>query len=191
MNPAVRIGQTQPLASYTEETSLGVTMMHVQSFPPIATRTARVLILGTMPGKVSLRERQYYAHPQNAFWPIVGGIVGFDPSMPYPDRVALVQSAGIAVWDVLKSCIRENSLDSAIDPSSAVPNDFAAFLAEHPQIRRICFNGAKAEALYIKQVRPLLEANHEVHYLRLPSTSPANASWSIAAKMRAWQAIVP
>ena len=150
----------------------------------------RVLILGTMPGKVSLRERQYYAHPQNGFWRIIGGILGFDPASPYDARVAAVQSAGIAVWDVLKSCIRESSLDSAIDASSVVPNDFAAFLAEHPQIRRICFNGARAEALYMKHVRPRLAADPDARYLRLPSTSPANASLALSEKARAWQAIL-
>jgi hypoxanthine-DNA glycosylase len=150
----------------------------------------RVLILGTMPGKVSLRERQYYAHPQNGFWRIIGGILGFDPASPYDARVAAVQSAGIAVWDVLKSCIRESSLDSAIDASSVVPNDFAAFLAEHPQIRRICFNGARAEALYMKHVRPRLAADPDARYLRLPSTSPANASLRLSEKARAWQAIL-
>jgi hypoxanthine-DNA glycosylase len=150
----------------------------------------RVLILGTMPGKVSLRERQYYAHPQNGFWRIVGGIVGFDPASQYEARVASVQSAGIAIWDVLKSCIRASSLDSDIHNSSLVPNDFAAFLAEHPQIRRICFNGAKAEALYLKHIRPRLPDNPNVQHLRLPSTSPANASVPLAEKVRAWQAIV-
>jgi TDG/mug DNA glycosylase family protein len=149
-----------------------------------------VLILGTMPGRLSLRERQYYAHPQNLFWRIIGGILGFDPAIPYAARVALVQSAGIAVWDVLKSCIRPSSLDSAIDTASAVPNDFATFLAEHRQIQRICFNGATAEALYMKHVRPRLAYLQPVHYVRLPSTSPANASVPFSAKVRAWQAIV-
>jgi TDG/mug DNA glycosylase family protein len=165
-------------------------MSQIHSFPPIVSGMPRVLILGTMPGKVSLRERQYYAHPQNAFWRIVGGILGFDPASPYDARIAAVQSAGVAVWDVLKSCIRESSLDSAIDASSVLPNDFAAFFAAHPQIRRICFNGAKAEALYTKHVLPRLPANPDVHYLRLPSTSPANASWPLSEKLRAWQAIV-
>jgi TDG/mug DNA glycosylase family protein len=165
-------------------------MLHVYSFPPIASASARVLILGTMPGKVSLRERQYYAHPQNAFWRIVGGIVGFDPSNPYPDRVAAVQAAGIAVWDVLKSCIRPSSMDSAIDAASAVPNDFATFLAKHPRIQRICFNGATAEALFTKHVRPHLAAKPDVQHMRLPSTSPANASVPLSEKIRAWQAIV-
>ena len=164
--------------------------MHVQSFPPIAQRTARVLILGTMPGRVSLRERQYYAHPQNAFWRIVGGILGFDPALAYPERVAAVQLAGVAIWDVLKACAREGSLDSAIDPASAVPNDVAGFLAEHPRIRRICFNGATAQALYMKHVRPRLAPGSDVQYLRLPSTSPAHAALPLAEKTRAWQAIV-
>jgi double-stranded uracil-DNA glycosylase len=165
-------------------------MVYIQSFPPIASGMPRVLILGTMPGKVSLRERQYYAHPQNAFWRIIGGILGFDPASPYDARVAAVQSAGIAVWDVLKSCVRESSLDSAIEASSALPNDFAAFFAKHPQIQRICFNGAKAEALYMKHVRPRLAANPSVQHVRLPSTSPANAGLALAQKVRAWQAIV-
>jgi double-stranded uracil-DNA glycosylase len=171
--------------------SSSVTVPHVQSFPPIASRASRVLILGTMPGKVSLRERQYYAHPQNLFWRIVGGIVGFDPAGPYQARVASVQSARVAIWDVLKSCMRASSLDSAIEASSVVPNDFGAFFPEHPRIRRICFNGAKAEALYLKHVRPRLSANAEFQYVRLPSTSPANASLPLAEKLRAWQAIVP
>jgi double-stranded uracil-DNA glycosylase len=163
---------------------------HIESFPPITSTTARVLILGTMPGRVSLRERQYYAHPQNAFWRIIGAILGFDPALPYHERVASVQSAGIAIWDVLKACVRAGSLDSAIDAASVVPNDVAAFLAQHPQVRRICFNGATAQALYMKHVRPRLGSDPEVQYLRLPSTSPANASWSFADKARAWQAIV-
>jgi TDG/mug DNA glycosylase family protein len=164
--------------------------MQVHSFPPIASGTPRVLILGTMPGRVSLRDRQYYAHPQNLFWRIVGGILGFDPAIPYEARVASVQSAGIAVWDVLKSCVRPSSLDSSIDAASAVPNDFATFLAEHRHIRRICFNGATAEALFMKRVRPHLVAGADVQHMRLPSTSPANASIPLSEKIRAWQAIV-
>jgi double-stranded uracil-DNA glycosylase len=164
--------------------------MQVHSFPPIASRTSRVLILGTMPGGVSLRERQYYAHPQNGFWRIVGEILGFDPASAYEVRVALVQSAGIALWDVLKSCTREGSMDSAIDPATVVPNDLAGFSSEHPQIRRICFNGATAEALYLRHVQPRLAANPELQHLRLPSTSPANAALPFSAKLRAWQAIV-
>ena len=165
-------------------------MARVHSFPPIAGGTARVLILGTMPGKASLREGQYYAHPQNAFWKIIGGILRFDPASPYDARVAAVRSAGIAVWDVLRSCVRESSLDSAIEAASVVPNDFARLFGEHPQIRRICFNGAMAEALYMRYVRPGLPADPAMRYVRLPSTSPANAGLPFSEKLRAWQAIV-
>jgi TDG/mug DNA glycosylase family protein len=165
-------------------------MSQVYSFLPIASGSARVLILGTMPGKVSLRERQYYAHPQNGFWRIMGEMLGFDPASPYDARVALVRSAGIAVWDVLKSCIRASSLDSAIDASSAVPNDFATFLTEHQHIQLICFNGATAEALFMKHVRHRLETQLDMEYVRLPSTSPANATLPFAEKARAWKAIV-
>ena len=103
-------------------------MSYVRSFPPIESAAARVLILGTMPGIVSLRENQYYAHPQNAFWRIAGAILGFDAASPYAVRVALLRAAGIAVWDVLKSCTRQGSLDSDIVHATAVPNDLPAFL---------------------------------------------------------------
>jgi double-stranded uracil-DNA glycosylase len=169
----------------------GEAIAQIHGFPPIASRAARVLILGTMPSKASLRARQYYAHPQNAFWSILGATVGFDPKSPYDVRVAAVRSAGIAVWDVLRSCVRATSMDSAIEASSVVPNDFARFFEEHPRIGRICFNGAKAEALYARYVRPRLPADPAMQYLRLPSTSPANARRRFSEKLRAWQAIVP
>jgi double-stranded uracil-DNA glycosylase len=166
-------------------------MSYVQSFPPIESAASRVLILGTMPGRVSLRERQYYAHPQNAFWRIAGTILGFDPASPYEARIAMMRAAKIAIWDVLKSCTRQSSLDSDIVHASAVPNDLPAFLGEHPQIRRICFNGAKAKALFARHVLPRLAPSPEVHYVRLPSTSPANASLRWSEKLQAWQAILP
>ena len=165
--------------------------MQVHSFPPIARASAQVLILGSMPGAASLRERQYYAHPRNHFWRIMGAILGFDPTSGYEGRIASLRSADIALWDVLRTCTRPGSLDSAIEQHSAIPNDFAGFLAEHPQIRRICFNGAKAEALYARLVRPHLAASPGVQHLRLPSTSPAHAALPFAAKLRAWQVIRP
>jgi TDG/mug DNA glycosylase family protein len=163
--------------------------MHCRSFPPIARADARLLILGSMPGKVSLREHQYYAHPQNAFWTITAEILGFDPTTPYAERAVMLQSHRIALWDVLKSCRRESSLDADIDPSTAVPNNFKKFFRDHPAIRRVCFNGAKAATLYARQVQPQLPGGLDLELIQLPSTSPANASVPRAEKLRAWRVI--
>src|SRR3990172_6260586 len=119
-------------------------MRHVQSFAPIETADARILILGSMPGEASLRANQYYAHPRNLFWRIMGELLGFDPASPYSQKVQALKSARIALWDVLHSCRREGSLDSGIDDGSLAPNDLAAFFLDHPGITRVFFNGAKA-----------------------------------------------
>ncbi len=163
--------------------------MFVQSFEPIADPLSRILILGTMPGRTSISRGQYYAHPRNAFWSITGTILGFDPAAPYEIRVAGLLKAGVALWDVLKSCDRQGSLDSRIDPSTEVPNDLPAFLEYHPHVRRICFNGAGAEALFSKHFKASPPRCPGLEYVRLPSTSPANASMSKASKMIAWLAI--
>lgn len=160
----------------------------VESFAPIARRDGTTLILGSMPGEASLRAGQYYAHPRNHFWPIVGELLGFDPAMAYARRVRALGAARVAVWDVLQSCVREGSLDSAIDDGTLVPNDFAAFFRRHRQVTRVFFNGAKAEASYRRHVLPLV-AVRQLTYLRLPSTSPANASQGYARKLAAWRAI--
>ena len=125
---------------------------------------------------------------------IAGTLLGFDPAGPYEVRTAAIGAAGIALWDVLKSCTREGSLDSDIVHAGAVPNDLPAFLAAHPQISRVCFNGAKAAALYARHVLPRLAAGpdlRDIRYVRLPSTSPANAALRWPAKLEAWRAIVP
>lgn len=165
-------------------------MPFVHGLPPIENQQARVLILGTMPGVESLRKQRYYAHPRNLFWPILAEIVGFDANSPYETRAASLVGARIAVWDVLKTCTREGSLDSAIDEASVIPNDFASFFSNHPHIQRLCFNGAKAEALYRGHVQPRVAQPSGVEYVRLPSTSPANAGIPLADKVRAWRAIV-
>ena len=163
-------------------------MARVQSFPPIADGKARILILGSMPGQASLVAGQYYAHAQNLFWRVLGEITGAAASLPYAARARALKSCGIALWDVLASCAREGSLDSAIDDATASANDFATFYRAHPRIAQVFFNGAKAEACYRKHVLPLLSAGPAPSSCqRLPSTSPANASMSAAYKQRVWK----
>lgn len=157
----------------------------VESFPPIASPDARLLILGSMPGVASLRAGQYYAHPHNLFWKILGQILGFDPVAPYAQRIACLQQSGIALWDVLASCRRPGSLDADIHFASVIANDLPGFLAAHPGIGRICFNGATAETLFRRHVLPQL-AMPGPETLRLPSTSPANASIPPGRKLEAW-----
>lgn len=163
-------------------------MRHIQSFPPIERTDARILILGSMPGEASLRAGQYYAHPQNLFWRIMGELLGTDPASPYEQRIQALKSARIALWDVLHTCRRKGSLDSAIDNGSLAPNDFAGFFRSHPRITRVFFNGAKAEECYRKHVLPRIEIE-SLEYLRLPSTSPANASITYERKLEAWRAV--
>jgi hypoxanthine-DNA glycosylase len=168
-------------------------MQQVRSFAPIEDAKARVLILGSMPGKASLAAGQYYAHAQNLFWRILGEVTGAAPSLPYEARVRALKSCGIALWDVLESCAREGSLDSAIDDASINANDFASFYRAHPRIAHVFFNGAKAETCYRKHVLPLLvlpacgDRLGPPCYLRLPSTSPANASMSRAHRHGVWR----
>lgn len=136
-----------------------------------------------MPGVASLNAHQYYAHPRNAFWRIVGELYGFDAAAPYDDRVAALTGAGIAVWDVLRSCRRKGSLDSAVEPESMVPNDFGALFATHPTITQVCFNGAAAETNY----RRLVDPGPATRYSRLPSTSPAH-TMRFDDKLALWRA---
>lgn len=159
----------------------------IACFPPIADKHARVLILGSMPGKESLRAQQYYAHPRNAFWQIMGDLFGATPELAYKARVALLKEKGIAVWDVLASCTRASSLDADIDPASLVVNNFAAFYRAHPCIARVFFNGAMAEKFYLKHVS--FAAHPKLHFKRLPSTSPAHAGMVYAQKLQHWRVI--
>jgi TDG/mug DNA glycosylase family protein len=164
--------------------------MALTSFPPVVDDHTRVLVLGSMPGTVSLRSQQYYAHPQNAFWRITGELVGFDPAADYRARVGALLKGGIGLWDVLHTCQREGSLDSAIAPDTMTANDFDGLFAAHPHITRVFFNGAKAEQIFTKVVYPLVAQRYPIEYRRLPSSSPANAAIHFDAKLQAWQSIV-
>ncbi len=158
----------------------------LQAFAPIAEPDARLLILGSMPGVMSLDQQRYYAHPHNQFWPIMLDLLGLDPQLDYEARCPALTGAGIALWDVLKNCRRTGSLDSAIDRSSIVANDFNAFLESHPAITQIAFNGATAERLFRQHVLPTLKGGAPP-MLRLPSSSPANAGLSRGLKLEAWR----
>ncbi|MDB5985833.1 MAG: DNA-deoxyinosine glycosylase [Nevskia sp.] len=163
-------------------------MSHARSFAAVADKSATVLILGSMPGQASLLAQQYYAHPRNAFWRIQGDLIGARPELPYAERLRLLRANGIALWDVLESCIRVGSLDSDIEELSVVANDFAGFFKRHRNIRRVFFNGAKAEQSFQRHVHAGL-ASLALRYWRLPSTSPAHAGMPYAKKLEAWRAI--
>ena len=159
----------------------------VCSFPPIAAPDARVLVLGTMPSIASLAKRQYYGHPQNSFWPIMGRLFGAGRELPYDQRQRILRERGVAVWDVLRECYREGSLDSDIQIESESHNDFATFFRRHPQIGSVFFNGQKSESLFSRHVLPTIaDLDRKFRYVRLPSTSPAHAGRSFEEKLAAW-----
>jgi hypoxanthine-DNA glycosylase len=158
-------------------------------FAPVAKRDATVLILGSLPGQKSLQLQQYYAHPQNSFWKIIAALLGAPSSLPYKRRLNLLTSRGIALWDVLAAAERPGSLDSSIVRASARANDFVAFFRAHPRIRRVYFNGQKAEELFRRHVLPALGPEFGLVYECLPSTSPAHAGMTFAKKLDRWTRI--
>lgn len=162
--------------------------MHDQApskgFPPVAGSDARALILGSLPGQVSLARVQYYAQPRNAFWPIMGRLFDVAPELPYEERLALLVARGVALWDVCAEGRRPGSLDQKIDHSSVMPNDFAAFLGAHPHIALIAFNGATAAALFRRKVALPAPVPRTV---LLPSTSPAHAAMPFERKLDLWR----
>jgi len=159
-------------------------------FPYSAHSDAKVLILGSMPSRKSLAADQYYAHPQNSFWPIMGELFGFDAGLEYEARLERLRESGIALWDVAHQCDRPGSLDSAIKLESVVANDFESFFKMHPHIRSVFFNGRKAEELYRRLVLPVLpEGLRETDLFLLPSTSPANAGMKRSQKLEVWKIV--
>lgn len=161
--------------------------MQVTCFAPVVAADCRLLILGSMPGQRSLAAQAYYAHPQNRFWPMMEVLFGVAASLPYAERLQQLQACGVGIWDVLNQCFRVGSLDSDIDEQSIIANDFASLLQAHPNIRHICFNGAKAEQAYKRHVLGKASLPYQPQYHKLPSTSPANASIPWASKVAAWQ----
>jgi hypoxanthine-DNA glycosylase len=159
-------------------------------FPPIAAPDARVLVLGSLPGQVSLARREYYAQPHNAFWRIMGALFEAGPDLEYRQRSARLIAAGVAVWDVCAAAVRAGSLDAAIEPDTVVANDFAGFFATHRGIAHVFANGGTAHRLYRRLVLPTLSQDLRGLPLHLlPSTSPAHASLRFEQKLERWRSV--
>jgi len=153
---------------------------------PVAGPGARLLILGSFPSEASLRAQQYYAHPRNQFWPILSAIWGLEgeqalSALPYAERLPVAIARGLAIWDVYAGCERQGSLDSAI--RSPQLNDLAGLIRRLPTLRAIAHNGGES-ARHAKLTRALGLPVHT-----LPSSSPANATWSFERKVAAWRSV--
>ena len=154
----------------------------LQGLAPVVGRETRLVVLGSFPSVASLRAQQYYAHPRNHFWPLLSAIWGVDlVAMPYRARLAEVKRRGLGIWDVYARCRREGSLDSAIE--DGVPNDLASLKRRAPKLEAVAHNGGES-ARTMQRLQALGLATH-----RLPSSSPANASWSFERKLAAWRAV--
>lgn len=166
--------------------------MIVTSFPPVVSPKSTVLILGSMPGTISLRMQQYYAHPRNYFWRIIEDLTGVPAEAPYSVRVERLRETGIALWDSLEACERPGSLDASIVVETERPNDFAELLKTHAAIRALCFNGKKSEQVLRKRVISTIPTPYlqRLELIGLPSTSPANASLTYEQKLARWRVIV-
>jgi hypoxanthine-DNA glycosylase len=162
-----------------------------RGFPPVIDERARVLVLGSLPGRASLEAGQYYAQPQNAFWRIMGALVEAGPELGYLQRLARLKRSSLALWDVLAAARRDGSLDASIIRETATVNDFASLFERHRRIELVCFNGRTAEELFRRRVLPSLPARlASVALHALPSTSPAHAGMSFEAKLERWSILL-
>lgn len=165
-----------------------LTSVRVVGLNPKLAKDMNVIVLGSMPGLVSLAERKYYAYPQNRFWRVMHEVVGVDAS--YAQRVAALLKVGIGLWDVIESCERRGSLDGAIVSGNEVPNDLVRLVQRRSGIRAFAFNGGKAFTVFRRLVTPALGTN-SIDYLALPSTSPANTSYNMRRLVQEWRRIEP
>lgn len=164
----------------------------LQGLPAQVNTQCRVLVLGSMPGAVSLYEARYYAHPRNRFWPVMAALCGFDATSDYTQRMQHLLRAGAGVWDVIGQCQRSGSLDAAIVRGSEVANPLPALIAGLPALQVIACNGGAAHAAFQRWVQPALPVvAAALPVLALPSTSPANAAWSLPRLLEAWGQLRP
>lgn len=157
--------------------------MFKQSFAPITPNQPRILILGSLPGDLSIAKDQYYAHPQNRFWKVLFQLFGQEFTTDYAERIKLLHEQQLALWDVCESAVRPGSMDTAI--SEVIPNAIPQLLAENPTITRVIFNGQKAQKLFDKYFKK----KENLTYITLPSTSPANAQFTLERLLLLWQII--
>lgn len=164
----------------------------VAGFPARVAQHCRVLVLGSMPGVASLAARNYYAHPRNAFWPIMAELAGIDATAPIDERIERLNDAGIGLWDVLAHCRRQGSLDAAIERTSEVPNRIPELAERLPQLQVVALNGGLARAAFKRHfgIDGWIAARG-IRQLGLPSTSPAHASRSFAEKLADWSVLQP
>jgi hypoxanthine-DNA glycosylase len=158
-------------------------MTRLVGLPPVLDARTRLLVLGSFPGVASLRAQQYYGHPQNQFWKILGALWSLDlMALPYAQRIEAAQAHRLGIWDVYAACEREGSLDTAI--RHAELNDFASVLRECPKLQAFAHNGGES----FRHAKHTQALGLPVH--KLPSTSPANASWSFDRKLAAWAEVL-
>ncbi|CAM1345553.1 DNA-deoxyinosine glycosylase [Tenacibaculum amylolyticum] len=155
-----------------------------KSFAPIIGNNPKILILGTLPGKESLRLQQYYGHPRNAFWKILFSLFKEEEHNDYEEKVAFLKRNKIALWDVCMAANRKSSLD--VDIKNEEPNAIISLLERHPSIRVVGFNGQKAEQLY----KRYFSKREDINYHTLLSTSPANATYTFSEKLTNWKTIL-
>ena len=156
---------------------------------PLTPRAMTTVVLGSMPGAASLAANEYYAHPRNAFWDLAATVFDIPRELDYAGRCAALLQRNVGLWDTLASCQRPGSLDTAIVPASVRPNDLGSWFADHP-VQVIGLNGALAARIFKRYCLPALHeliSATNIKVVRLPSSSPANATWSYAAKLAVWR----
>lgn len=177
-------GAAVALAPERQATTIGSTQL-LQGLPPQVADGCRVLVLGSMPGAASLAQAQYYAHPRNRFWPLMTALCGFAPELGYAQRLRALNGAGVGLWDVIGQCRRRGSLDADIVRGSEVANALPSVWGARPALRAVAFNGGRAAQAFARHFPQGLPEGVEA--LALPSTSPANASYSFERLLSAWE----
>jgi hypoxanthine-DNA glycosylase len=154
----------------------------LHGLPPVIARQTQLVLLGSFPGAASLAAGQYYAHPRNQFWPLLSALLGEElVPLPYAQRLQRLRARGVGLWDVISACRREGSLDSSI--RDAMYNDLAGLRRRAPGLVAVAHNGGESA----RAMRITGQLGLQVY--RLPSSSPANASWSFERKLAAWREV--